>query len=487
MKLDIVGQSYESRSKVIDLQDCINFYPEVQQPNSKNVVALMPTPGLRAFSAVTSEGECRGLYAASNGNLYTVCYNGLYHIKENGSRKHIGTLYTTSGTVTFADNGIEMVIADGSIGYLLRFDDNSFSVITSAGYPGGSHVIFTSGFFIVNKPGTGQFYYSDSYDGSTWNAANYFTAEGSPDELLAITKTNNEIWLVGSASSEVWYLTGEDPYTFQRIHGGFNDIGTAARYSVATNGSNVFWLGANAQGDGIVWMASGYQPARISTHGIEFLISKLSRIDDAIGYCYQQEGHAFYVLNFVSAGKTFCYDMTTGLWHERAFWVSAAGEYRAHRGVYHALFGGKNIIGDARAGSLYVYDLDYYFDFGNKIRRQRTSPHYSSENRYLTYNSVEIECERGVGLTAVAEITYSGSIVVEPGVNPLIMLQWSDDGGYTWSNEHHVSAGEIGKYRTRARFNRLGTARDRVFRIAMSDPVKWVVLNAYAEVEQNGY
>lgn len=64
------------------------------------------------------------------------------------------------------------------------------------------------------------------------------------------------------------------------------------------------------------------------------------------------------------------------------------------------------------------------------------------------------------------------------GVNPRIMMQWSDDGGYTWSNEYWVSVGRQGQYRALVNFCRLGMSRDRVFRMTVTDPVKWVFTGA---------
>ena len=64
------------------------------------------------------------------------------------------------------------------------------------------------------------------------------------------------------------------------------------------------------------------------------------------------------------------------------------------------------------------------------------------------------------------------------------MLQFSDDGGHTWSNEEWVSAGVQGAYAWRARWLRVGRTRDRVWRVVMSDPVAWHLLNAYVTAEK---
>ena len=55
---------------------------------------------------------------------------------------------------------------------------------------------------------------------------------------------------------------------------------------------------------------------------------------------------------------------------------------------------------------------------------------------------------------------------------PKIYLDWSDDGGYTWSSKREASIGTVGNHLPMVVFNRLGSARERVFRISGSDSVK---------------
>lgn len=69
------------------------------------------------------------------------------------------------------------------------------------------------------------------------------------------------------------------------------------------------------------------------------------------------------------------------------------------------------------------------------------------------------------------------------GRDPKLMVDWSDDHGKTWSNQREQSMGKIGEYRKRVRFLRLGSARDRIFRISISDPVKRVILSATLEAD----
>jgi hypothetical protein len=73
-------------------------------------------------------------------------------------------------------------------------------------------------------------------------------------------------------------------------------------------------------------------------------------------------------------------------------------------------------------------------------------------------------------------------LVSGQGSNPVILLEISKDGGHTWSQPHPASLGAIGEYKKRAIWNRLGQARDWLFRFTVTDPVKTVFVAAWAKV-----
>jgi hypothetical protein len=66
---------------------------------------------------------------------------------------------------------------------------------------------------------------------------------------------------------------------------------------------------------------------------------------------------------------------------------------------------------------------------------------------------------------------------------PQAMLRWSNDGGSTWSREYWVTIGQQGKYKNRAIWRRLGTARDRIFEVVVTDPVNFVIISANLKVQ----
>jgi len=63
-------------------------------------------------------------------------------------------------------------------------------------------------------------------------------------------------------------------------------------------------------------------------------------------------------------------------------------------------------------------------------------------------------------------------------VPPYAMLQWSDDGSKTWSNELTQSLGKLGEYKTEVNFRRLGSSKRRIYRNTISEPVEVVITGA---------
>ena len=70
------------------------------------------------------------------------------------------------------------------------------------------------------------------------------------------------------------------------------------------------------------------------------------------------------------------------------------------------------------------------------------------------------------------------------GVDPKAMLRWSNDGGSTWSKEHWVSIGKIGKYKNRAIWRRLGWSRDKIFEVVVTDPINATIVSANLKASQ---
>lgn len=470
--IPFVGPAYTVDSLNINCQRCLNWYPEVDQADSKSVVSLKPRFGLKYFTSLSGSGSVRRIYGASNGRFFGVCGSTVSEIYADGTTIVRGTIASTSGIVRMVDNGLELILVDGatSQGYLFTFSSNTFTLIADTNYPGGSHVAFIDQYFLVNKPNTQQYQWCDLANGASWDGLSVASSEGSPDYVNSLINLGGELWVFGPQSYDVHYSTGLSRGTFARIPGTNNGVGNIAPNSLAKSDTNVFWLGGDDGGHGRIYTNEGYRPRVISTHPIEQAIQRYSKIDDAVGLCYQKLGHDFYQISFPTPSVTWVYDANTGMWHEESFTDAGNNSYMA-LGIVQDFFNGKVYVGDWRSSSIYEVDPDTYTDGGSLIHRERTSPHIWNNLDRIFYGSFQLDVEAGVGLV-------SGQ-----GEDPQIMLQVSNDGGHTFGSEQWRGAGRLGEYTKRVKWSRMGSARDRVWKIKCTDPVKWVILGAYIEAE----
>jgi hypothetical protein len=319
-------------------------------------------------------------------------------------------------------------------------------------------------FIVYNNPGTNQ--WGCTNVSSIASAANNQGAkDGAPDNLVTLIVNQREVYLLGERTTEVWIDTGSFPFPFQRIPGTSSQHGVAAAFSLARLGASFAWVSKDDRGQGIILMMNGYQPIRISTYAVETAINSYATINDARAYSYQQNGHEFYVVTFPSADATWCYDIATQLWHKRAYRDNNNVLHR-HRGNCAATFSGRVVVGDYANGIIYSYSLSTFTDNGATIPCIRRIRHLTEDLNRVFYHQLQIQFQPGVG-------GQSGQ-----SLNPQAMLQWSDDGGFTWSNQFWTTMGKVGQYKNRAIWRRMGFGRDRVYEVQVTDPVYRVMVSA---------
>ena len=503
MKTPILGSAYVARSVNAADNRMVNLFPEVVPEGGKEPAFLQRAPGLvRLLTAGT--GPIRGLWQFGNYG-YAVSGNTLFQIDGNWVATAKGSV-GGGGPVSMADNGTQLFIAANPDGYIYNSATDVFQQITDPDFPGAGTVGYLDGYFIFNEPGTQKIWVTSLLDGTSVDPLEFASAEGNPDNVVAIFVDHREVWVYGTNSTEVWYDAGLLDFPLARIQGAYNELGCAAPYSIAKMDNQIYWLGKDARGQGMVFRASGYMGQRISTHAIEWQLQQYTDLSDAVGYTYQQDGHSFYVLNFPSADTTWVFDVATGAWHERASFSN--GEFNRHRGNSQMFFNGKTVIGDYQNNKIYNFDLDVYADDGaiqKWLRSWRALPTGANNLTRTIQHAMQLDCETGVGLNGFSPqdafglltesgepiITESGNfLVVEgtaapspivQGADPQVMLRFSDDGGHTWSNEHWKSMGRIGEYGNRTIWRRLGATmkiRDRVYEVSGTDPVRIYIMGA---------
>ena len=467
MEIPLVGGSAEGRSTNASSATCINWFVEKTEEGE----SLVPTPGATEFSNPTS-GEVRGCIAY-NDLAYFVIGNSLYEIDSQGDSTFRGNLNSFSGRVAMAHNGTrqdqnqQIMIVDGTNGYIYNNDTQTLVEITDEDFKPSNSVVFLDGYFIFNHKDTDRFAFTGLYDGENILFSDIESVDAFPDNLLNVIADRRELFLFCEQTVEIWYNSGNLDNTFQRFQGGMTEMGCVAAYSPAQFDNSIVWLARNKRGDGMVCiLADNYRPEVISTQEINYQIAQYSRIDDAFGYAYQDEGHEFYVLTFPTAKVTWCFDAATRKWHQRAHVIDDNFPNR-ERYNCHTFAMGKHLLGDFINGKIYEMSSTEGEFMGERIPRERTTISITDEENRTRISSFQLDMQEGIG---------------DPnGVNDADMwLSYSKDGGHTFSDEVVRSAGKTGKYATRLMWRKLGKARNWIFRIRTWSPNKPLLKGAFA-------
>src|SRR6202045_82903 len=301
---------------------------------------------------------------------------------------------------------------------------------TIVGFLGADRADYIDTFIIFNQPNTRNFYSTNS---NSISIDPLFIASKTsyPDNIQCLMVVHREIWLLGAQkSTELWYDAGGTQFPFQIEPGVYIEQGCVAKGSVARHDVEIYWLGVNKDGKATVFLGANYVANPISTFAIADEIGKYAVISDAIGMVYQQLDHVFYVLTFPTTNKTWVYDRTQKLWHERV-WTDSNGQENRIRPNFLIAAYGMILAGDWETGDLYQYDLNNNTDNGQPIVRTRGFPHYQNMAKRNSYSRFTLDMECG---TTLDSNDYT------------VTMRYSYDKGKTWKTPQTQSLGKQGEY-----------------------------------------
>lgn len=512
-----IGGSYESQAVTADQERTVNWFSEhLESPGATAQAALYPTPGVTALddtTAVTGYARahyilpCRGPAITcgasasrpermpatwADGREFMIIGNTLYEGNEDGD------LIEWASAVSGPDNAFEASTnptASRAPCTIQGGLDTSGRVFITANQHGyyfsamGSTVLkiaaldglatmggFMDGYWLALDGINSTLYISNLLDVTTWDTGIDFAKRNlGADPWRSMKVYGRYIWLFGEQTTELWVDTGER-FPFAPIPNALINYGIAAPWSAQIVDNALIWLARNESGRICVTRATGVNVETISTHPVELAISGYDDYADAVAWSYADEGHSFYVLDFLESNATWVWDSKTQIWHERGTWNPDINSFLSWRPRYHAFAFGEHRVLDSGAGQgygagnpsgLYRMGSELPLDMaGAGIRRVRRAPAISAENKRIFYSLFELDVEPGLGTSGQGE-------------DPQVMLRLSNDGGKTWGTEMLRGAGKTGEFFKRVRWNRLGSGRRRVFEVSVSDPIPWRLTGAY--------
>ena len=473
-RIPLVTEHYPHASLPLSLKQLVNLFAEQAPTDARSPVALLSTPGLDIQYSVGTgpvhamNGDLPGLiYVVSGARFYRMVFDstpGAPHVQDLGEIGSSGSFPAVTRFPTIAVGVSAVVVCVPPRAFTCSHDDTA--VVELGGtFPGNaSSVAYLDGYFVFTSlTDLSQFFICGLLDPTNFDALDFAHADASPNVITRAIAHRGDLWLMGQAAIEIWYDSGDLDFPFRRRPGGVIPHSCGGPTSPATGDGSVFWVGV----DSIVYRSNGYKAERISTHGIETQLRALGGGGtQALGLSYSQNGHIFYA---ITAGQTtWVYDCATKLWHTRSSPPSTPDGSTPWRIISASNVSDIPLLGDSLTGMLFYANLTHSVEVGNEQVHIATLPPLYANTRRAFCARLEIEMETGDPPGSIGAIPVS-----------TVKLQWSDDGGYSFSGgPRQISYGARAAYRTRAFTTRLGSFRQRTFRLTTYGHTTYYAIDA---------
>lgn len=461
----VAGPDHQDRSRQLSSQISQNVY--IARGRGGDVQWVMNDfYGSKRF--VTRLSTDRGLWVF-NDELYQVSGSTLYKINNLGSSTDCGSVPGV-GRCLFADDGVNLYIVTG--GNVYRYNGTTTENVTPSVLESPNSIAYLNGFYGYDGD-EGRFNISDNGDAATVNPLAVGIANSNGDPIVRVYAYDQLLYLFGTKTIEPWYYSGSGNLNFDRMDQAISQTGLGAVHSLSSDDNQMYFLGD----DKSVYRMKGGSSEKISTEQVSRKIQLFTIVSDAIGFCMSLEGQDFYCITFPTADKTFLYSATFNYWVTLSTGMSG-GQYLA---TSYAYCYGRHFVSDSRTGSINYLDDKSHDDAGEARLRVRYMSPITSANmggtsrRRIVSGGIELDMETGQGLAT------------GQGVDPVLMIDASGDGGYTFQNERFIPIGEMGRYDYKPQYDEFTDGYSIVYRIKCSDPIYLSVFGGYAYITDGGY
>ena len=473
-EIDFCGPAYRLETPNASCDVCRNLYPEkIEKGPRAGKFRLRNIPGLPLFATLPTK-PVRALWTNPT-SCFAVAGGTLYQIFADASFAAVGPVAPGTNPAIIQSNGFQLAIASAGEAFIAPGGGQGVLPIRDTlGDPiNAATIAFLDNYFVAGIANTKQVQISKlAPAGATWDPGDVADKEAYSDNVqrVWVDQPGGEyLWLFGNETTEVWTDTA-GLFPFSRVPNLVFPIGCDSAWSVAGAGGYRAWLWR-----GIIWGCAGFSPQRISDFGVEEAIRTYPLYDqqNAEAFAYIERGHIFYVISFPVAGKSWCYDVSTQMWHERLYFSN--GAYSRYRPRVYAKFLDMHLVGDYQTGDIYKLDPTVYTDAkGAPLRRQRICPYVTDSLKNDRYNRFSLDMDTGIGL----EVAQG-----QPGFDPQVVMRYSKDRGKNWSNERQSTLGEVGQDETRVFWPQLGSSRiGMTFDVVITDPVPTSINGALLDI-----
>lgn len=470
--LGIVGGNKYGRYPKISSEETFNMIVTDNSPQK----ALVSYPGHKKIATILENGKGRALFTSVPAKqMFAVIEDTIFEINADGSFEANAQLETNEGPVYIAQNQKQqLAFCDGLKIYIWDYLNNSFTRLDNLDFR-PTYITYQDGYFIaaagitsspnfINQTNTWRL--SDLANATNWpdSAANVGELESKPDITQATVAFLNQLFVFGQTTTEIWYNTAAQLFTYQRstyrLDYGVANAETIAIGSIALPDDQflpiIIWLAINEKAGPTIMYSSGGQISQISTDGINFQLDALKNPMDSWGFIFRNSGHTFYQLTFRSDNLTLLYDFNTHL-----FFTITDPNQNYHPARKIAFFNNKYYFVSANDGNLYQSSDDYTTYDGETIPRMRIPPPFRAPNNLpFRGNYINVGIEQGNSKN-----------------EQRIDLTLSKDGGESYSNTVSKTLNQIGNRQNMCRFRNLGRANDLRMQFRFWSEDRFVILD----------
>lgn len=417
----------------------------------------MPTGSFRGGIQVNNT-----LYAAFDDELWTVDSSGVMRFFDSlaGTEQiHIARNQNTDPSIVIVANGTA---------YEFLASATSISSYADADVGSPVAMCYHEGYFFFGY-GNGNII-ATGLNSTAINTLDAANAASNPDGIVDMWSYNGQLYVAGEKTIEVWgYPVNNAGFPLTRV-GYHVTPGLIATHAVSGFepewGNPPIYVGS----DNTIRMIAGLTAEKISPPDLDRLIDAVSDKNDLKALVYRAAGHTFWQVS--SLDWTWVFNANNGKWHERKSYLLDRSRFTG--------------------GSVYAFNKWLTGDTENAILLEITSSEQQEDGRHLiaTIESGTVKdfpnrvrCPRADFdfVTGVGEATGSDPDQTDPSV----LVQWSDDGGYYFTDPYTRKLGRQGETQQRVTVLNTGMTgpMGRRWKLTVSDAVDFALLGGDMSAE----
>jgi hypothetical protein len=334
----------------------------------------------------------------------------------------------------------------------------------------GSHC-YIGGFTVITEKNGKRFQWSAIGNAGSLNALDFASADKVDDNILRAVEFRGNLLLFCQTSTEIWSLDPDAPTNARRFfysditNTGLKDFNLFVRFDDA-----LFFVGNDNRaylfGQGVV-----------SNTSVE---TSLAQNTPTHCFYYEDEGNKFCVIRF-SDRPAWVFDITTGLWHERA----EGGGFIRWRATCSVRNGSKWLAGNT-SGQVMEFDRTNEDINGPLFRRAVSRSVYLGDRKFQiaklellarvgdhNLNTLEeqaLSVGDGLALQLATDEALLLATIPADERDAWVEMYESGDGGRTWKGPKTRSMGRLNDFEQRMIWRARGQYQQYTVRFDISEP-----------------